>query len=289
MKHKYSLEQENYLLEKSDEVSRRKLMVMFNNKYNTNLSYTAIAQKCASLGCEPKLKRHNTAVKANWVIAKVEQGANWESIRAEFECVFDCKVATKTLNRIAYARGVKRYPRNHYSDEQREWLADKVQSLTYPELTESFNQRFDTRCTQSAIQNQCISFLGVRRGDNHRPHNELPVGSLTNKKHDGLKYVKVAKKGTKSQKWKPLHKTLWEQHHGRKIKRDEAVIFLDGDKRNFAPENLYLVTKPILNVMNLNKWLSEDRESTLTAVKLCELIYALKDIEQCSRKEIKII
>ena len=53
-------------------------------------------------------------------------------------------------------------------------------------------------------------------------------------------------------RYKHKHVWLWEQHHGEKVPAGHAVVFKDGDSRNFDSENLVLVTRAELLVMNLH-------------------------------------
>lgn len=46
------------------------------------------------------------------------------------------------------------------------------------------------------------------------------------------------------------HVLAWEEHNGRKKPLDHVVVFVDGDKRNFRPENLYCLPKS-----ELLKWM----------------------------------
>ena len=43
---------------------------------------------------------------------------------------------------------------------------------------------------------------------------------------------------------------LWEQRHGRPVPDGHLVLFADGDRRNFDPANLLLVSRAELAVMN---------------------------------------
>jgi hypothetical protein len=43
--------------------------------------------------------------------------------------------------------------------------------------------------------------------------------------------------------WRPKHHLVWESHHGQPIPKGHAVIFGDGNNRNFDPDNLILVSR----------------------------------------------
>ena len=75
------------------------------------------------------------------------------------------------------------------------------------------------------------------------PHNTKPIGYERISK-EGYIEVKIAMRrsdtGNKNN-FVAKHRLIWEQANG-PIPKDCKVIFLDGNKRNFALENLALVT-----------------------------------------------
>ena len=273
---KYTAEQEQYIRDNADNVNRRQLVEMFNAEYGTDLSYSAITQKCKALDCEPKLNRFKSDKVISWLAEKSET-MSWKEMAKEFEWVFGMKASEKSLNRLLYEQGIKKYGRHHFTEEQRDWLSENVCKYTYPELTSKFNERFGANCTQGSIQQQCLSFLSVQRGENRFAYNALPIGATAERKDDGLVYIKIAGGQNKREAWKPLQRVLWEQANGRKVKKDEAVIFIDGDRRNFSISNLRCVPKKIMNQLNLNSWTGKG-DITTTGIRWCELFYTLKEV-----------
>ena len=99
----------------------------------------------------------------------------------------------------------------------------------------------------------------------------------------GYLYVKIANNplpkhfSTKDlrKNWVAKHRLIWEKERG-KIPKGGIVIFLDCDRTNFDIDNLYCTNKKITTAMIRNKWFSENGELTLTAIKWCELLYALR-------------
>lgn len=70
------------------------------------------------------------------------------------------------------------------------------------------------------------------------PRNTLPIGSERISK-DGLLERKVSETG---RRWRTVHSLIWEQHNG-PVPRGHIVVFRDGDKRNFDPGNLELISR----------------------------------------------
>lgn len=72
------------------------------------------------------------------------------------------------------------------------------------------------------------------------PHNVVPIGSERETK-DG--YIEVKVFGNRSHRnWKLKHRVVWEQHYG-SIPKGHNVQFIDGNRKNCAIENLYLISK----------------------------------------------
>lgn len=99
-----------------------------------------------------------------------------------------------------------------------------------------------------------------------RPKNYMPIGSERVNSDD---YVDI--KIADPNKWRGKHLLVWEQHHGRPVPKDHAVIFGDGDRRNFDPDNLVLISRAQLAVMNLKGLIQNDAELTRTGVILADL------------------
>lgn len=85
-----------------------------------------------------------------------------------------------------------------------------------------------------------------RKGN--RPHNHRPIGSERLSK-DGYIEVKTAEPRT----WTAKSRVIWERENG-PLPDGYAVIFLDGNARNFEPSNLYAVKRRELLQLNRNKY-----------------------------------
>lgn len=75
----------------------------------------------------------------------------------------------------------------------------------------------------------------------HQSHTWRPIG------HEmmvaGYLNRKVADGGLQRENYRPVHHLVWEEHHGRPIPKGHALAFRDGDRRNFDPDNLELITR----------------------------------------------
>lgn len=189
-----------------------------------------------------------------------------------------------------------------FTKEQVAFIKNNITGKLIPEFTEMFNEVFplEIKCSQirSYLRNHhlrngmdCrfskghspfnkgkkgITFGGVQTQfkKGHLPHNYVPVGSertrtvhTNSKVKDDYIDVKIADPN----KWKGKHILIWEQHNGPVPKR-HVVIFGDGNNRNFDPNNLILVSRRQLAVLNKNKLIQNDTDLTKTAVIMTDLI-----------------
>ena len=85
------------------------------------------------------------------------------------------------------------------------------------------------------------------------PANRKPLGHERVCSKDGYVLIKVAERNPHTgfpTRYKHKHVHIWEQAHG-PVPAGQVVIFMDGDKLNFEPQNLMLVTRAQL--LRLNK------------------------------------
>lgn len=111
----------------------------------------------------------------------------------------------------------------------------------------------------------------------HRPHNELPIGSRV-RRADGYLVEKVRDEiGTKAhERWRPVQQLVWERAHG-PIPEGKIVTFLDGNRDNFALENLALVSKREYIGMTHYGMRFEDADLTRTGLEITRLKLAILD------------
>ncbi len=195
-----------------------------------------------------------------------------------------------------------------YSAEVKKFIEENVRGNTSTELTRMVNDKFGTNYgvnnIKAYMKNHKLrngldtSFkkghIPANKGKKgicgrgcektwfkkgHTPSNHKPVGSERIDSKDGYVLIKVAEPRT----WKHKHRVIWEQHHG-PIPKDYVVIFLDGDKQNLDINNLALITRNELKIMNNQRLRSEDAAITETGVLIARLI-STKD--KCKKKAIK--
>lgn len=102
----------------------------------------------------------------------------------------------------------------------------------------------------------------------HMPVQHRPVGS-ERINVDGYIEIKVEE----PKKWRLKHNVIYEQHYGA-IPKGYVVVFLDGNKMNLAPENLKLISRGELAIMNKQGLFRMDPELTEASINVVKLIYA---------------
>ena len=178
--------------------------------------------------------------------------------------------------------------KQRFTAEQEEWLRNHYYLVSsYQELTELFNERFGTSRVREQISDKCTKQMRLTGMPNStrygkKDKEQLPIGAI--RKSQTGTYIKVMEvpksqhiSGYAEPYWLPLQKKIYQDVHG-EIAPGQMVCFLDGNSQNFDINNLYCIDRKISATMSANRWWSTDREHTLTAIKWCELHYALKGV-----------
>lgn len=168
-----------------------------------------------------------------------------------------------------------------YTEQENEFLKKHYDSCSWETLTKMLNQQFGTQRKYRTVKTHCRTVLHLKKElpqSNYRNNSRYNIGDEIIE--NGYVLVKIsAVKGSRQQRsrsnWIQKQRLIWEQHHG-KIPDNHFVIFLDGNHFNFNIDNLYCVPSQIIGILNQNGWIRGNKELTLTAIKLCELMGLLK-------------
>ncbi|WP_423186810.1 HNH endonuclease signature motif containing protein [Alishewanella sp. d11] len=188
--------------------------------------------------------------------------------------------------------------------EQAAFIAEGYKKWSLERLTAEFNQQFGTDKTVNQIRSFTRNhklksgrtgqfekgnpahnkgIKGWMPGGNaqksqfkkgHMPASHKPVGSERICSKGGFVMVKVAEPRT----WRMKHVIEWEQHNP-PLKKGECVTFKDNNPLNWPIDNLMLVTRAQLAVMNklkLGKAPAEFKEAARTladiTMKRCQIL-----------------
>ena len=184
-------------------------------------------------------------------------------------------------------------PQHKWTDEEKEYLASIVKGSTYKEITKQMNDKFEYNFSEEQIKGAMAryklptgtggyfkkgstpwnkglkGYMGANKTSFKKgtiPPNYRPVGSERITK-DGYIEIKVEDPN----KWELKQRYIYEQHHG-EIPNNCNVIFADKNIRNFDINNLVLVSKAEMLILNKNKLIFEDKELTKVGVNIAKVI-----------------
>lgn len=192
---------------------------------------------------------------------------------------------------------------HHYTPEQIDFIKANVAGRTNKELTEMVNQHFGLQLGVNQIKSfkhnrklssgltghfpkgsvpwnkgkKGISYEGMKATQfkkGHKPWNYKPVGS-ERVNNDDYVDIKIADPN----KWKGKHILIWEAANG-PVPKDHAIIFGDGNKRNFNLDNLLLVSRKQLVRLNQKNLIANDAELTKTGIIIADIY---NKIGECKR------
>jgi len=189
-----------------------------------------------------------------------------------------------------------------FTQEQAEFIKAKYRDMPLSDLTNIFNERFDTEKTFSQLRSftrnhKVKSGRTGRFEKGNKPHNTgtkglMPGSSTSFKKgnipknlkplgservcsKDGYILIKVAEKNPyngQPTRYRAKHIVVYEKEHG-PVPDGYMVRFADGDKLNCSPDNLELVSKRENLYLNNNGYsdLPEELKPTMKALAKVEI------------------
>jgi HNH endonuclease len=181
--------------------------------------------------------------------------------------------------------------RRTYSPEEQDFIKSNLKGRTIPELTDMFNAHFNLDLRRSQIR-AFVKNRGLKNGvdgrfkkgqappnkgkktggweptyfkKGHTPHTYKPVGT-ERVNGDGYIDVKVADPN----KWRAKHLLVWEEAHG-PIPPGHVILFGDGNRKNLDINNLIMVTRKQLAILNKKGLISNHADLTRTGIMVADL------------------
>jgi hypothetical protein len=251
-------------------------------------------------------------------LSKHIRGKSYSDLATLFNKHFGLNQSVIGIKTICYKNGLQngllhRWQKK-YTAEQIKYLESKVKGRKYKDLTELFNKKFGTSITRTGIMQQCWSNglhnglkIGFQKG--HIPHNkgkkkwwkggeetqfkpgQLPPSTrpVGDERINVCGYIEVKyqqKPGPVKNKWKSKHALIWEKTNG-KIPKGHVVIFADGNKRNFDINNLLLVSRKELVVMNKKHLIYNHKNLTAVGKTIADLSIVIKKRKREMKKKRK--
>lgn len=184
-------------------------------------------------------------------------------------------------------------PQHKWTDKEKEYLASIVKGSTYKEITKQMNDKFEYDFSEEQIKGMMFrnklttgtgghfkkgstpwnkglkGYIGANKTsfqEGNIPPNYKPVGSerIT---RDGYTEIKTKDPN----KWELKHRIIYKQHHG-EIPKNHNVVFADRNTQNFDIDNLILVSKSEMLILNNNKLIFEDKELTKVGINIAKVM-----------------
>lgn len=184
-----------------------------------------------------------------------------------------------------------------YTTEMEQFLKDNIKGTPYKKITEMFNEKYGTSLSWYTIKAE-LKRLNLRNGIDARftkGHVPMNKGQKMPPEIYAKAYPTMFKKGQESinkrplyseritkdgyveikteepNTWKLKHKWIWEQKNG-KIPDGMCLLFRDRNKQNCDIENLVLIYRKELVIINKNKLSSDDPAITDTGIAVARLM-----------------
>lgn len=158
------------------------------------------------------------------------------------DCADHLGLSIKQVQHKAHKLGLKKSP---------EWIAERSRAAMQDESHPAHRSRFTSG---HATWNKGISFdAGGRSAETQfkhgqRPHTWNPIGHERLTK-EGYLQRKVSDTGVTRRDYVAVHRLVWIEHNG-PAPAGYAVVFRDGNNRNFDIDNLELVSRADLMARN---------------------------------------
>lgn len=197
----------------------------------------------------------------------------------EFYELFNVKANKSMLyNRLKTLLGKNIKSDRYRTPNEKKWILDNYKkykgvSFNWESFTKDFNETFDKNVSIVRMKaylyhdNICVG------RSSKKPINIKPVGETI--KTGDRQYIKInddIQRGKNNYQLKQRY--LYEQYHNCKLRDDEYIIFLDGNKTNYDKDNLVKLSKKELGHFNFFKL--ENKELRKCAVVYSKIIGGIK-------------
>lgn len=194
-----------------------------------------------------------------------------EMFNTHFNLQLSITQITGVIKRYRLRSGYKKHtPKNRFfTSEMIEFLAENANGRNCHDLAVIFNEHFGSQLGYRQIRN----VLGKHKiHNNHR--TSKPIGS-ERINCDGYVYIKA----DNSRRWKTKQRVIWESING-PVPESHVVIFADGDKQNFASDNLLLISLRQSGLLHLEGLRGPTAELTRTGLAIADVMLKISDIKK---------
>lgn len=237
-------------------------------------------------------------------IERVAPGKYNDEIAALFQKEFGYAITTEQIRTFKVRNKIKSRPNKSrkraslFQEEEAAFLQQHYKGRSNKELTALLNKQFGTCFTAKQIKSYKGNHhfnsgltgqfkkghvpsnkgtkgkynVGGNSGSFRKgnvPKNHLPVGAEV-LRSDGYIAIKVKEPNS----WKQKHRLIWEEKYG-EVPPGKVLLFLDGNKQHVTLDNLAVVDKKLMAILNRNQLLRSNKEETKVAIRIAEIYQAI--------------
>jgi hypothetical protein len=203
---------------------------------------------------------------------RVERGIKNKALFDEFKETFNEPLSECIFWKVKRRNGInnKTITVASFTEEEKDFVLDLVnRMIPQRKIVDLFNEMFQKNIGQTQLR-RMMQRAGIESVRKERV--AVPIGYEYYNSYYKCMMVKVSNERTG---WKLKQNIVWEHENGKPLPRHHVVMFLDGDRDNYAPDNLYAV--PLCVAGNVEKWQmhSEDPMIYKSALMYGELYFLM--------------
>ncbi len=175
-----------------------------------------------------------------------------------------------------------------WTDEKIDWLIKSKELYDdRQDILNAFNNQFQTNVSLKILRNintkYKLSLPKANNAINKAMKNNMQIGwvsqrgfaekNIGDEISNGAKsqtYIKISNSKSNKEKYVLKQRYLYEKYHNTKLLKNDCIIFLNGNNKDFSIENLYKITRGVNCDMSTNKLYTKDNYKTLGRIKCFE-------------------
>lgn len=231
------------------------------------------------------MSRKYTAKQIQFLKENVK-GRTFAELLILFNRRFKLSISIEMLRCVCYYYGFCNGNfRPHYTPEELKFIRRNIKGRSYIEMVKLFNKHFSPKISLQQLETLTYKhgiYNGMGTLNGYPPHNKgkkhppelgnyRPIGSKRIVTYENRDYIEIK---TGHSTWQRKHVVIWEKVNG-KVPKGHVVIFADGNTFNFALDNLMLVSRGELGVMNRIGLIGKHKDLTAVGKRIAEVKIAI--------------
>ena len=173
-----------------------------------------------------------------------------------------------------------------FTDEQVEFIRSNLKNMSTRKVAEAYSKEFGEALGQTQLRRVCEQYGIQNPREEYKPK---PIGYEKWSDYYQCMIVKVKQVSVKGMKpsaerhalrqsqWQMKQNYIWEHEHGMKLPSDMMIVFLDGDRTNYDPANLYAAHLEEIGYVYRTKIASENPKIMESALLTAKLVFTLAE------------